>query len=120
MAHDDTYAWLDSPLVADWLKISLADDDPRTEVLEQCRLAAAEWVEAQRPDLVSTEVADAGEFTPTPRIVQGALLAVARLYARKDSPNGVVSFEELGAGSLLKNDPDVRRMIGLNKSAAMG
>lgn len=50
-----------------------------------------------------------------PRILSAAQLAVARLYARRDSPNGVVAFQELGAGALLARDPDIRRLLGRSK-----
>lgn len=49
------------------------------------------------------------------RILSAAQLAVARLYARKDSPNGVVAFDELQAGALLARDPDIRRLLGRAK-----
>lgn len=119
MAHDDTYGWLNPALVNKWLKAKSPEAD-KAAVIEQCRLAAADWIEDQRRDLISTEVADLGEFKATPRIVQAGLLSVSRLVARMDSPNGVVAFAELGAGSILARDPDVIRMLGRNRKVVLG
>lgn len=54
-------------------------------------------------------------FAATDRVVMAGLLATARLFARTDSPNGVVAFDETTAGSLLARDPDVARQLGRAK-----
>lgn len=106
MAEPDvSHTWLPTALVLSWLK-----KDETSDVIEQCRLAAAEWIEDQRPDLRATFTANSGPKLA--RMRQAGLLAVARLVSRMDTPNGVIAFAELGAGSLLSTDPDVKRMVG--------
>ena len=97
-----------------WLKILTATPD-KQNVAETCRLAAADWVESQRPDLIDWTVPLVPVFVASPRIVMAGILATARLFARVDSPNGVVAFDELGAGSILSKDPDVARYLGRTK-----
>lgn len=112
------YPWLPSALVLAWLKVKLVENDPRADLIEQCRQATADWIQDQRKDLFVT-VGDGDDavttYTPTPRIIQAGLLGAGRLFFRMDSPAGVVSFDELGAGSLLSNDPDMKRMLGRPK-----
>lgn len=115
--EDGLYPWLPSVKVLAWVKVD--NDSDKAANVEVCRQGTADWIEAQRRDLFIT-VDDVTTFEPTPRIVSAGLLAVARLVARIDSPNGVVSFEELGAGSILSTDPDVRRLLGINRNLAIG
>lgn len=114
--EDVSWTWLDSVDVATWLKLDISDSGKMARV-ELATAAAASWVEKQRPDLVDRTVPGATEFKPSSRVVMAAILAAARLYARADSPNGVVAFDELGAGSILSKDPDVARMLGRAKWA---
>lgn len=111
----EQHEWLSSADVFAWLKLDPETSDKAAQI-ELCRLGAADWVEDQRRDLFD----DDGIFVATPRIVSGALLSVARIVARIDSPNGVVSFDELGAGSILTRDPDVRRLLGLRRIPLVG
>jgi hypothetical protein len=115
------YPWLPIARVLAWLRIS--DGDARQDAIEECRRGACCWIEDQRKDLwieVPVEDSDPVEtvlvFQATDRHVSAGLLATARLFARMDSPSGVVAFETLGAGSVLQNDPDVRRLIGRPKA----
>lgn len=43
----------------------------------------------------------------------GAVMLAARLYARRNSPGGVVALGELGATYVARADPDVVRLLGL-------
>jgi hypothetical protein len=110
----DPFPWLPLAAAMAWLKI--ADGDPRTAVIDDCRKAACDWIEDQRKDLYVVTLDEDDEevvtFAATWRQRQAGKLATARLVARADSPNGVVAFQELGAGSLLAQDPDVRRLVG--------
>lgn len=127
----EVYPWLPSATVLAWLKLKDGNTGyaDRVVLAEVCRKAAADWVEDQRPDLfvVTTEDDEETEedeevrtFTPGDRVVMAGILATARLYARSDSPNGVVAFNELGVGSILSNDPDVKRQLGRNKRMPIG
>ncbi|GEP40608.1 hypothetical protein NPS01_42710 [Nocardioides psychrotolerans] len=100
------YPWLAPQTVLAWLKVDPANTQ-RVTLVEVCRMGAASWIEDQRKDLVV-----AGVFVAKDRVVMAGLLATARLFARTDSPNGVVSFDELGTGSILSKDPDVMRQLG--------
>lgn len=116
---DATYPWLPSTTVKAWLKVSEGNNE-KAALVEVCRKGAASWIEDQRPDLRVT--AGEGEeavttFAATDRVVMAGLLATARLAQRIDSPNGVVSFEELGAGSILAKDPDIMRQLGRARPA---
>lgn len=120
----EVYPWLPSETVVAWLKVG-AGNTAKLDLVEVCRKAAADWIEDQRPDLlVVTEGEgddeDTTTFEATDRIVMAGLLATARILARSDSPNGVVAFAELGAGSILSTDPDVKRYLGRNKNMPVG
>ena len=39
------------------------------------------------------------------------LLQVSRLWRRRDNPDGMVAFEDLGAMRLSRVDPDVKVML---------
>lgn len=117
----EAYPWLPSASVLAWLKID-EDNADKVAVAELCRKAAADWIEDQRPDLVATSTDDPPvvTFEATDRTVMAGLLSAARLFARVDSPNGVVAFAELGVGSILSSDPDVKRYLGRNKNLPVG
>ena len=73
-------------------------DDP---VLSQALEAAGSWIyERVRP----------GEIFH-PDVVQAVLLMAARLYKRRQSPEGVAGWDDMGAVRVLSRDPDVERLI---------
>lgn len=47
----------------------------------------------------------------------GALMLAARLYRRRNSPEGVASFTAEGAVYVQRNDPDVAMLLGLGAYA---
>lgn len=53
-------------------------------------------------------------------IILGAVMLVGRLWARKDSPNGVAAFGDLGPVYVQRNDPDIALMLGLGDYAKPG
>lgn len=60
----------------------------------------------------------AGQSTPWPDDVQwGAVLLGARLYTRRNSPNGLVNFNELGTAYVSRYDSDISRMLRTDKFA---
>lgn len=80
--------------------------------VELARMAAAEFVEGARGDLRTPE-----GFTAGPAVQLGAALLVGRLHARKGSPQGLVGFSEFGPAAVLREDPDVARLLGLGRYA---
>lgn len=111
----DPFPWLPIATVLAWLKVDLEQEDEgstREQVIDDCRKAACNYIEDQRPDLLEVDTeAETTTFVASNRIKLAGLILAARLVARQDSPNGIVAFEELGSGSLVKNDPDLRRLI---------
>lgn len=124
---EDPYPWL--PLgtwdgstgdgVAGWLKVD--PDDPQ---LAEVRSAAADYVEGTKRDLW-VDVVDESDppvvigrlYAATPRVVQAGKIAAARLWARKTSAAGLVSYGEFGASEILRLDPDVERLLGVGRYA---
>lgn len=78
------------------------------KVLSQCLQAAGTWVyDRVRPSDVHH--AD---------IVQAVLLMASRLYKRRQSPEGIAGWDELGAVRVLSRDPDIERLIEQHIDAA--
>lgn len=50
-------------------------------------------------------------------IALGATMLAARLYRRRNSPEGVATFTQDGAVYVQKNDPDVAMLLGLGSWA---
>ena len=71
--------------------------------VERATGAAVRWVERHVPAL---ELEDADRQA-------GAVLLAARLYARRNSPGGVVALGDMGAGYISRQDPDVSALLGL-------
>lgn len=113
---DQVAPWLPSALVA--RQVPGVDLDPEGALpleVEDARVAAAAWVERQRRDLVGG--VDGATFTPGADVVLGAAMLAARWHARKGSPQGLVGFAEFGPAAVLREDPDVFRMLGLGRYA---
>lgn len=106
-----SYDWLPLEECLRWLKVT--HDTPQAGAVDSCRQAAADWIQDQRPDLIVDK--DLGTFAATPAIIQAGLLATARLYARQGSPAGLASYGEFGAVEVLRLDPDVTRLLGLDR-----
>jgi hypothetical protein len=77
--------------------VSTKDDD----VLAQCLEAAGTWVY----DRISVA------FVTKPEIVQAVLMLASRLYKRRQSPEGIVTWDEVGPVRVLARDPDIERLI---------
>lgn len=84
--------------------------------VETHRAAAGDYVERQRRDLF-VDVGGVPTFTPPASVLLGAVMIVARLAARKGSPQGLASFGEFGPAAVLRLDPDIERMCGIGRSA---
>jgi hypothetical protein len=50
-------------------------------------------------------------FIRKPEVQQAILLLAARLYKRRNSPEGVAGWEDLGAVRIIARDPDIERLI---------
>jgi hypothetical protein len=110
MPEEETpYAWLAPSKVASWVKVDAEADN--ADNVELARQAAAEWVQDRRPDLLDP---DTGTFAATPRIVLAGVIATGRLLSRAGNLSGLVNYGEF-AGAVLRDDPDVTRMLGRRK-----
>lgn len=50
-------------------------------------------------------------------VTAGAILLGARLYVRRNSPNGVVTFQEMGATYVSRYDSDIGRLLQIDRFA---
>lgn len=73
--------------------------------------AARAWVEGKRPDLLST--ADPPVYTPTADVLLGTAMLANRWYQRRGTPLGQPDFTEFGGGGILRNDPDIAKLLGI-------
>lgn len=112
MAAGDS-TWLTSAVVAALLGSDLAESVDAASMQQFCN-GAASYVEGRRSDLWAT-VDDALVFQPTPAVVTGASMLAYRFYARRTSPLGVIGFTEDGAMGILKDDPDIARLLGIGR-----
>lgn len=106
-------------LVKAHLKIVDAVDDA---VLDRV-VAATNQVVRELPISVpfDTEPAPA-DWSAGARIVEGATMLAARLFERRNSPNGVAAFGDGGPAYVQRNDPDVALLlrIGAYSRPAVG
>jgi hypothetical protein len=76
-------------------------------VLSSCLEAAGAWVyDRVRPETVRR-----------PEVVQAVLLLASRLYKRRQSPEGVAGWEDMGAVRVVARDPDIERLLEQNVDA---
>lgn len=107
-------AWL--PLADVLEQAGVKPDADDAAAVDRKRKAAAAYVERNRRDL-RTVVDDVVTFTPTPEVVEGAIMLAARLHARKGSPTGVASYGEFGPAAIVRYDADIERLLGVGRSA---
>ena len=69
--------------------------------LSLCLEAAGAWIY----DRVDSRYIQKSE------VQQAVLLLAARLYKRRQSPEGVAGWEDMGAVRIISRDPDVERLI---------
>ncbi len=53
-------------------------------------------------------------------IVEATVLAVARLFRRKDAPLGIVGSADFGVTNVVRSDPDVQRLIAPYRRVVVG
>ena len=54
-------------------------------------------------------------FEPTKSVKLGAAYLAWRLYARRTSPLGVLGFTDDGAAGILREDPDIAKLLGIGR-----
>lgn len=106
--------WLEPSTVKAVLGTAMSesvDAGPLAAVLPGVRA----YVERRRSDLFVTDDEDppVTTFEPTPDVVLGAAFLAWRLYARRKSPLGVVGATEDGYSGILREDPDIARLLGI-------
>jgi hypothetical protein len=77
--------------------VSTKDD----AILTLCLGAAGDWIY----DRVSSEYVQKRE------VQEAVLLLASRLYKRRQSPEGVAGWEDMGAVRVTSRDPDIERLI---------
>ena len=80
--------------------------------------AAVDWVSnpttGKRRDLWSTPtLPDLPEYQATPSIKLGVAMLAHRWYARRLSPMGASQNVEFGGTEILRQDPDVAKLLGI-------
>jgi hypothetical protein len=72
--------------------------------------ASCEYVEGKRADLF---IGTPGVFTPGPLIIYGTAMLSNRWYTRMRSPMGASQNVEFGGSEILRQDPDIAKMLGI-------
>ena len=106
--------WLDAAYVGEVLGADLVDQLD-TVALEEACTGARGFVEDRRRDLFET-IGEVASFMPGPSVRYGAALLAHRLYARRTSPLGVLGFTEDGYSGILREDPDIARLLGIGRN----
>lgn len=109
--------WLDSETVTAALGDDLSEPVDTVALQSWCD-GTRSYVEGKRGDLFVLDPDDEEAppvFTPTPAVVSGAVLLAWRFYARRTSPLGVVGFSEDGVAGILREDPDIAKLLGVGR-----
>lgn len=99
-----------SALVKDYLRITdNADDAAIAAVVAAVNARVLTWPVAARadqdpalPDWAGADLAD---------LVHGCVMLAARLFIRRNSPDGVAAFGDAGPAYVRRNDPDVAMLL---------
>ena len=86
---------------AQWGKFPIPTDPDELALLERVVAAVVEHITTHY--MIDDPATDTQE--------QAMLLQVSRLWRRRDNPDGMVAFEDLGAMRLSRVDPDVKVML---------
>lgn len=108
--------WLDAETVTTALGNVAADLDAPAR--EAACTATRSFVEEKRGDLWVSDGADPPTltYTPPPRVVHGAALYAYRLYHRRNNPLGILGTTDVGPAGILREDPDIARLLGIGRS----
>lgn len=99
------------------LKIEDAVDDA---VIGDVVLAVNEFVESLPVAQVMNTDPAAADWSAGPSIVLGATMLAARLFERRNSPNGVAAFGDGATAYVQRNDPDVAILLRMGPYARPG
>ena len=80
--------------------------DDNSAHLAHCLDVATSWVE----DRCYVEP-DAGYGRRHPEVTEAILLMASRLYARRNSPEGVAGWGDLGVIRVIARDPDIEALL---------
>jgi hypothetical protein len=75
-------------------------------LLASCLDAATAWVEDRVYD-----IPDARLGQRHPEVTEAILLMASRLFKRRQSPEGVAGWSDLGAVRIVSRDPDVEALL---------
>lgn len=93
----------------------MADSITADEVAQHLKLSSVDLVTTMIADSVSAMVTEwHGEKWPA-GVKLGALLLAARLDRRRNSPNGVENFNELGTTYVSRFDADLERQLRIGR-----
>lgn len=102
---------VDGPAELDTVKAHLKITDAADDAALQ---QVVDAVNAKVRGFRVVSVADgAGDWTNFPNVVQGAVMLAARLFRRRNTPDGVLAFGGDAPLYVQRNDPDVALLLGL-------
>lgn len=111
----------DGPTTRDKVKAHLGIADAVDDAAIDDKVAAVNamvtgWPVAQ---VANTDPAPAS-WAAFPRIVEGATMLAARLFRRRNSPDGVVPAGDAAPAYIARTDPDVALLLQIGTNAAPG
>ena len=71
-------------------------------LLDRAMTAASSWV---------TGTGDGRTISNVPEVQEAVVLLASRLYKRRQSPEGVAGWGDLGVVRIIANDPDIARLL---------
>lgn len=107
--------WLTATEVAAHADVAGTPADPGVSLTNACAAAEA-FVERVRKDLSWPATGEAGDFTPPKDVKLGALMLAWRWYQRRNTPLGMIVSPTGDPIEMLRDDPDIARLIGLGSS----
>jgi len=101
---------LTTQAVATWLGMKSHEGDTH---LEAVVAATADLVDSL-PDAPRLPADGPGNRAWAPRTLQAAVMLAARLYRRRNSPNGIEAMTDGGASYVSRYDSDISRMLRID------
>lgn len=105
------------PATVPAVKVHLDIDDARDDARLTSIVAAVNAIVRALP--VARVAAGAEDWSgdEVQHVVEGATMLAARLWRRKDSPDGIAAFGEAGPVYVQRNDPDIAMLLQLGAYA---
>lgn len=100
---------IDGAAVAAWMGLDSTTASSEAAVLDEVAAAVSSFVTDQCPRAPRDE---AGDWMATTTL--GAKMLGARLYRRRNSPNGIEAFSDLGTSYVSRYDSDIARMLRID------